>query len=114
MPKNQSSEADSKNVGPAAAMPEEQAIETPKQGTGRFHVVRGISYPIVRSYYDRNQDAVIDVVQVKKLIPRKNGTMRESTLHRHVYSKDEALQDKYCIKRAPKEAVNQSVIVDVE
>lgn len=105
------SEADSKNVGPTAPSMEAPAT-TPKPGTGRFHQVRGISYPVIRSYYDGKQDAVIDVVEVTKSTPRKNGTVRTSTVLRHVFCKDAALQAKYSRKQAQQDV--SQVIADVE
>ena len=112
MPKPNTSEADSNNVSPEAQPKNAKASTTPNTGTGRFHVVRGISYPVIRSYYDGNQDAVIDVVEVTKTTPRKNGTIRTTTVLRHVYCKDAALQAKYSRKKAAVEVAQ--VIADVE
>lgn len=62
--------------------------------SGRVHIIRGIPRPVVRSYYDPRQNAVVDVLQIDKTVQTRTGP-REVTLFRHVYCNDDSIQAKH-------------------
>lgn len=93
------SEVDSNNVDPST--PEATKTKVP-----RFHVVRGISYPVIRSYYDPRQNVVIDVVEVAKTVPSKFGEPRKVTVNRHILCNDADLQARYKRKEEVTEVVD--------
>lgn len=101
MSKNTPSEADSKNVSPTPTEAKKKAQ--------RFHVVRGISYPVVRSYYDAKLNTVVDVFELKKTVRSQNGQFSEITVHRRAVCPDENIQAKF---RRP--TTNTEVNVDVD
>lgn len=90
MSKNTPSEADSKNVSP------EPTAATKK--APRCHVVRGISYPVVRSYFDSRRGAVVDVIRVNKTVQDRRGNIKDVELFRHVVCPDQDIQTRFAQK----------------
>ena len=77
--------------------------------TGRTITVGKITYPIVKTYYNSLQDAVIDVYEKTRIVETRKGD-KEVALQVHIRSKDEALQKKHSRNRNENVEVN----VDVE
>lgn len=77
----------------------------------RMVEISGISYPVVRTYYDVVQDLVIDVYEKTKTVPIKNGMeSKEVKLLKHTLCRDPELQKEY--RRGDKKIIE--VNVDVE
>jgi len=84
-------------------MPNPKTESEPKtKKEPRFHVVEGrIAREVVRTFYDPNQDCVIDVIKVPKIVVNRKGEEKEVFLTRKVYCRDEALQAKHRRGDAP-------------
>jgi hypothetical protein len=76
---------------------------------GRTITVGKITYPIIRTYYNPLQDAVIDVYEKTRTVETRKGD-KEVALQVHIRSRDEALQKKY----ARDKNTNVEVNIDVE
>ncbi len=97
------SSAGGKEAGAAA-----DVKSTPKKAE-RTALSSGISYPVERSFYDPQQDCVIDVLRVEKIVRDRKGNDTTVTIYRHEYCKDEDIQAKY--RRQPDAQVE---VTDVE
>lgn len=67
------------------------ATEKPK----RVHVIGGIPHPVVDTYFDPAQNAVIDVIEKTKIVQNRRGDDVEVTIYRHTYCNDKDLQAKF-------------------
>jgi hypothetical protein len=83
-----------------------EAPEKPR----RMVTVSGITYPVVRTYYDVSQDLVIDVYEKTKTVPVRGGGFKDVTLFKHTCCTDPELQKKY--RRGDKKVIELEVEID--
>ena len=73
---------------------------------------KGRSWPVARSYYHPQLNAVVDVLEVTKTVRGNNGRPdREITLEKHTLCRDERIQAKY---KRPEVKVEVPTIIDVD
>ncbi len=94
----------------AAGLNPGDTVEAVTPHTGRTITVGKITYPIVRTYYNSTQDAVIDVYSKTRTVDTRKG-FRDITLLIHTRCQDKGLQKKYCRNT---EDTNVEVNIDVE